>query len=134
MSTASASRSQLFYPTAPPVWRNLLGDLHDEILNLAPHPPDGTPGIRDWQAPCDVYEPIEIPMDADGYGDCETDGHFLCAEGTSVCALISRQALRRRRDICEEHGVKLIGGDHCPLSESVPSVLAPTATDLQEGT
>lgn len=74
---------------------------------------DGEPGIRDVDAPCGLYEPEEVPMDAEIRGDCETDGHYLCAEGTTVCAHISARELWRRRDRCEGCGGELGPGDTC---------------------
>jgi hypothetical protein len=38
--------------------------------------PIGTPGVRDKDAPCQEFQP-GIPL-----GNCETDGHYLCAECT----------------------------------------------------
>jgi hypothetical protein len=99
---------------APPDWRDLLSELNGRA-------PDGTPGVRDVDAPCDVYQPVDLPMDADASGDCETDGHYLCADGRSVCRHISERALRRRRDRCEQCGTKLVVTgthlDRCPSCE-----------------
>jgi len=96
---------------APHAWRDLLSELNGRA-------PDGTRGIRDVDNPCNVYEPVEIPGGEDANGDCETDGHYLCADGRSVCRHISREALRRRRERCEECGTKLLApGTHrerCP--------------------
>ena len=38
--------------------------------------PDGVPFRRSPEAPCDGYEPRGTK--ADDWGDCETDGHYLC--------------------------------------------------------
>lgn len=112
-----ASAGKRLYLAAPPVWRALLAELDGRPL-------DGTPFVRDVDAICDVYEPIEIAMHEDGNGTCETDGHYLCAEGTSVCKHISEGALRRRRDRCEDCGTPLERskalGEHCPACDVIP--------------
>jgi len=99
---------------APPDWRDLLSELNGRV-------PAGTPGVRDADAPCDLYQPEALAMDEDANGDCETDGHYLCADGRSVCMHISREALRRRRERCEDCGTKLLApGTHrerCPSCE-----------------
>lgn len=77
----------------PPAWRLLLLQLG----NVDGRVPDGYPGIRDVDAQCDAYEPVEVAMSATTRGDCDTDGHYLCADGTNVCAHISREALSERR-------------------------------------
>lgn len=80
------------YESAPPAWRGLL-----EALGHS-RTPDGKPGLRDVDAPCEHYEPVEMAREAEGHGDCDTDGHYLCAEGQIVCHHISAQALAHRRD------------------------------------
>lgn len=116
---------------APHAWRDLLSELNGRA-------PDGTPGVRDVDASCDVYAPVEIPEGEDANGDCETDGHYLCADGRSVCRHISERALRRRRERCEECGTKLLApGTHrerCPSCEPEPTAaLAPAAVDTKMG-
>lgn len=83
-----------------------------------------TSHFADWPnsaTTCDYYEPVEIALDADNGGECDTDGHYLCAEGRSVCKEISQDALRRRRDRCEECSASLVGAgtyrEHCPVCE-----------------
>ncbi len=44
--------------------------------------PAGTPGIRDVDHPCDVFEP-GVP---NGTGSCQSDGHYLCQECVHLCA------------------------------------------------
>lgn len=40
-----------------------------------PRRPDGTPGLRDEDAPCEFFQvPTNDP------GPCEGDGHYLCQE------------------------------------------------------
>lgn len=53
--------------------------------------PDGTPGIRDVDAPCDVFEP-GMP----GGGRCDTDGHYICVE----CVNMSENAVEFRLSEC----------------------------------
>jgi len=59
----------------------------------------GTPGVRDVEAPCEVFNVGEP-----GRGDCETDGHYLCVE----CTEIALHVLRRRRGQCEDCGASLV--------------------------
>ncbi len=40
--------------------------------------PVGVPGNRDPDSPCTAYEPTKPSLDA--WGDCQTDGHYLCKE------------------------------------------------------
>jgi len=52
--------------------------LHDTVFL---RPPDGTPGIRDIDHPCDLFDPI--PLDPKMFpfgGTCRTDGHYICQE------------------------------------------------------
>ncbi len=78
--------------TVPIPWRALISEVNGGRI------PDGEPGVRDVDAPCDVFEPGES-----GHGPCETDGHYLCVE----CVHIDLATLRRRRDQCEDCGAKL---------------------------
>jgi len=85
----------------PPAWRLLMLQLNvaesgkDRFGRVL----DGEPGIRDIDAQCDVYDPINVPMNNTiTGGDCETDGHYLCADGTSVCKHIAQHVLDERRD------------------------------------
>ena len=47
-----------------------------QLLFVAAHllDPVGAPGLRDRDNPCAAFEPGRPD------GDCETDGHYLCAE------------------------------------------------------
>lgn len=102
-------------PGIPPSWRALI-----EALNgPPPRVPDGTPGVRDVDAPCEDYQPAGAPWkDAPGTGGCDTDGHYLCRE----CVHISEAALRWRRDECATCGTKLAEspalGEHCPACDT----------------
>lgn len=40
--------------------------------------PTGIPGNRDPEAPCTAFEPRARKQG--DWGDCETDGHYLCDE------------------------------------------------------
>lgn len=87
----------------PPVWRALVSELCGGRV------PDGLPGIRDIDAPCEVFEPVGAPHErAPGNGDCETDGHYICSE----CVHISLREARRRRDRCEDCGEPLVRSQH----------------------
>lgn len=82
----------------PALWRGL----YFEINSGAGRVPDGITGIRDVDAPCEAFVLVESER-PDGGGDCETDGHYLCAE----CTRIKLAVLRRRHDECEECGAVL---------------------------
>lgn len=45
---------------------------HD--LVLGPRPPDGLPGLRDVDHPCEDFDP------GTSFGVCSSDGHYLCSE------------------------------------------------------
>lgn len=88
----------------PPIWRALVSEINGGRI------PDGEPGIRDVDAPCDDFVPAGKPwQDAAGDGACDTDGHYVCRE----CVHISQRELRRRRDQCEDSGGPLTPGDVC---------------------
>lgn len=96
----------------PIAWRALVAEINGARV------PDGTPGVRDADAPCEDFEPVGRAFeDAPGEGNCETDGHYLCRE----CVHISLAALRRRRDQCEDCGEGLVTskvmGEHCPACD-----------------
>jgi hypothetical protein len=40
----------------------------------------GAPNIRDPELPCDEFEPIGTIYGKDYSGNCETDGHYMCAK------------------------------------------------------
>lgn len=75
----------------PLSWRALVAEINGAPLL-------GTPGVRDFLAPCDAFNPGEP-----GQGNCSTDGHYLCDE----CTEIALHVLRRRRDQCEQCGARL---------------------------
>lgn len=85
------------YLGTPAVWRDLVSEINGRI-------PVGTPGVRDPDALCEVFDPVE--GDPDGSGTCQTDGHYMCSE----CRHIELVTLRRRRDQCEDCGAKLERG------------------------
>ena len=62
----------------------------------------GKAGLRDPEAPCEMFEPGEPAS----RGGCDTDGHYLCDE----CVFIALRELRRRRDQCEMCGAELVHG------------------------
>lgn len=74
-------------------------------FELNGRPLDGTPGVRDIDAPCEAFQPAGAPFEyASGVvGGCETDGHYICSE----CVEIDLRVLRRRRDQCEDCGAPL---------------------------
>lgn len=84
------------YADVPAPWRALVSELNGGRI------PDGEPGIRDVDAPCEAFRPAGDPFEAaDGSGTCETDGHHICSE----CVHIERATLRRRRGQCETTGM-----------------------------
>lgn len=74
----------------PAPWRTLVAFVNEGSGSRIP---DGTPGIRDVDAPCEAFEPAGEPwVRAAGNGDCDTDGHYICRE----CVHISRNAVEER--------------------------------------
>lgn len=63
----------------PPAWAALVAEVNGRPL-------DGTPGIRDINAPCELFDGKE----PDGSGTCWSDGHYLCRE----CSHLSRESSR----------------------------------------
>ncbi len=51
-------------------------DHHKKIRWLEPI---GAPHLRDPMCPCEDFEPIDTAYGKGGQGDCETDGHYMCA-------------------------------------------------------
>jgi hypothetical protein len=53
-------------------------DRHAKACGARERLPDGTPGVRDVDAPCEDYQPGASgpPQSA----NCESDGHYLCHE------------------------------------------------------
>ncbi len=87
------------YRTIPGPWRALVSEINGGRI------PDGEPGIRDVDAPCEAFKPYGKPwQNTEEFGHCETDGHYLCLE----CVEIDLRTFRRRRDLCEDCGAKLI--------------------------
>ncbi len=103
----------------PPVWRSLVNEINGGRI------PDGEPGIRDVDAPCEVFDPVGTAFQtAPGTGDCETDGHYICAE----CVHISRDALRRKRDECIECGADMV--DSKALGQTCSAQCEPRLPDV----
>jgi hypothetical protein len=103
----------------PEPWRALVWEINGN------RPFDGTPGIRDVDAPCDAFEPAGEPFEqAKGEGSCDTDGHYICSE----CVHISLRVLRARRDQCEDCGAPLVRernvGEVCSARCDRPAVVA----------
>lgn len=98
-----------FADTAPAPWRALVSEINGGRT------PDGEPGIRDVDAPCDEFEPVGAPWEqSEGGGSCDTDGHYICSE----CVHISLSAVRGRRDLCRDCGAPLDRNGcsaHCDL-------------------
>ena len=42
--------------------------------------PIGIPGIRDPSSPCSGFAPIPKKFAGESWGDCKTDGHYMCNE------------------------------------------------------
>lgn len=73
-----------FVETASPAWRELLREVNGG------RPIDGVPGMRDPDAVCVDFDPIDDRGTyAAGDGRCDTDGHYLCRE----CRHISAQSV-----------------------------------------
>ncbi len=58
------------------------------LLGIGERLPDGLPGIRDIENPCDLFQPGEPHESA----TCFTDGHYICRE----CVHISAETLAYR--------------------------------------
>ena len=89
--------------TTPAPWRALVWELQGrpDRLHDGSRLPDGEPGVRDVDAPCDVFEPVGAPYQySKGTGECDTDGHYLCRE----CVHISLHEVRRRKGLCQVCG------------------------------
>lgn len=62
----------------------------------------GAPGVRDPGARCEEYLPTVAPepdwlglrVTASGYGECRTDGHYLCVG----CQRIAQEAIDYRME------------------------------------
>jgi len=98
----------------PAPWRAFVAE-----INGIGRIPDGTPGIRDVDAPCDTFQPGDP-----GHGNCQTDGHYICVE----CIKIDPRTLRTRRDECEECGtprprVGAVSLGDCPNGCDDPSMV-----------
>lgn len=65
-------------PTARDFWRCLARFAYRRWASVEGMKPVGIPGNRDPQHPCEAYSP-RPQMDGD-WGDCQTDGHYLCQE------------------------------------------------------
>jgi hypothetical protein len=65
-------------PTAEDFWKAILLFAYRRIAKPGRKKPVGIPGNRDPDFPCEAFEPI--PRDKYAWADCETDGHYLCAE------------------------------------------------------
>lgn len=51
---------------------------HDKKIRWAE--PIGAPNLRDPECPCEDFEPIGTIYGKDYQGECETDGHYMCAK------------------------------------------------------
>lgn len=101
----------------PLIWRSLVNEINGGRI------PDGEPGIRDVDAPCEAFEPAGAPWQiADGSGTCQTDGHHMCVE----CNHIDLATLRHRRDQCGDCGAPLVNvnasGEACSARCDLPAV------------
>jgi len=87
----------------PKLWENLVCAINDKITNLNK--------IRDVNASCVGFNLDE--NNTKQFGDCSTDGHYLCVE----CVQISLQAYRHHKDQCEDCGAKLINNEYGSLDK-----------------
>lgn len=76
----------------------------------------GMAGVRAPGEECEGFSPGEP-----GFGDCDTDGHYMCVE----CSCISKRALRRRRDQCEACGKPLVRGPYGEVCAACEPECAP---------
>jgi hypothetical protein len=61
-------------------------ELQARIAAIAADFPDGVPGVRSVNFPCEHFDGLT----PDGSGDCHSDGHYLCHE----CSRMSRKSDR----------------------------------------
>lgn len=79
--------------TYPATWLELEARVNERTMF-------GQPGVRDPEAPCEVFDPVEdidwlgLRVAAPGDGDCDSDGHYLCYG----CAHLSA---RRRAELTD---------------------------------
>jgi hypothetical protein len=69
-------------PTSNEFWLWLLRFSYRRINHDPCQMPTGIPGNRDPDMPCEAFAPRS--QINDDWGDCETDGHYLC-EGCAHC-------------------------------------------------
>lgn len=65
-------------PTAQDFWAWLARFAYRRWAKPVEKMPMGIPGNRDPDAPCAAFAPR--PKRSNDFGDCQTDGHYLCGE------------------------------------------------------
>ena len=60
------------------LWMTLAGFFYRRAYRANTQEPDGVPGRRSPDAPCNAYEPRKKRLG--DWDDCMTDGHYLCHE------------------------------------------------------
>lgn len=73
-------------------WKRVLRFAYARLKRSPGRMPDGVPGIRDVDHPCSVFLPLKPGEERDRFGQCMTDGHYLCRE----CVYMSPEALAER--------------------------------------
>ena len=94
-------------PTARGFWRAVALFAYRRWARSEPVKPVGVPGNRDPLAPCHAFSPRARQFD--DWGDCQTDGHYLCAE----CA--HRSPPDRDLDECTCQRWPTHCADDCPI-------------------
>jgi len=64
------------FPTARDIWLKLFRLSYRKLAKPVENMPVGIPGNRDPDNPCYSFAPR--PRFPDDWGDCDTDGHYMC--------------------------------------------------------
>ena len=65
-------------PTTHEFWMWLMRFCYRRVAKPLESPPHGVPGMRDPEMPCTAFAPR--PALSTDWGNCESDGHYLCKE------------------------------------------------------
>lgn len=94
--------------TLPPAWEALYRAVNSSPARI------GDPGVRDPEAPCEVFDPLPEGVYPSGRGDCMGDGHYLCHECSRLSADSERwptMPCRRCKRLGRSYDCPVCGGD-----------------------
>lgn len=87
----------------------------------------GTAGHRDSGADnCTAF----APGAPDTFGNCESDGHYMCAK----CSNLSLREQRRRNNVCEDCGGPLGRSELCVECDGDKTILIDECSEAKEPT